>query len=87
VLASLPASKAGEQPRTFMTVEHSDPKHQANAVAKLATFVAAPWMAEQVPASLADFRKGPASAEPAPQTIQIPGPAPAIITSPDIKVK
>jgi hypothetical protein len=87
VLASLPASKAGEQPRTFMTVEHSDPKHQANAVAKLATFVAAPWMAEQVPASLADFRKGPATAEPAPQTIQIPGPAPAIITSPDIKVK
>ena len=87
VLASLPASKAGEPPRTFMTVEHSDPKHQANAVAKLATFVAAPWMAEQVPASLADFRKGPASAEPAPQTIQIPGPSPAIITSPDIKVK
>lgn len=81
------SAKPGEADRTFVTVAHSDPKHQANAVAKLATFVAAPWMVEQVPASLADFRKGPASAEPAPQTIQIPGPSPAIITSPDIKVK
>lgn len=81
------SAKPGEAARTFVTVAHSDPKHQANAVAKLATFVAAPWMVEQVPASLADFRKGPASAEPAPQTIQIPGPSPAIITSPDIKVK
>ena len=60
---------------------------QANAVAKLATFVAAPWMAEQVPTSLAAFRKGPAATEATPQTIQIPGPSPAIITSPDIKVK
>lgn len=86
-LDSAAAAKPGEQGQTFVTVTHSDPKHQANAVAKLATFVAAPWMAEQVPASLADFRKGPGSAEPAPQTIQIPGPAPAVITSPDIKVK
>jgi hypothetical protein len=80
-------AKAGEPGRALLTVAHSDSKHQANAVAKLAIFVAAPWMVEQVPASLADFRKGPASAEPAPQTIQIPGPSPAIITSPDIKVK
>ena len=89
VLASLPASKAGEQPRTFMTVEHSDPKHQANAVAKLATFVAAPWLAEQVPGSLADFKKAqqaPAT-EGVASTIQIPGPAPTIITSPEIKLK
>ena len=81
------AAKPGEAARAFVTVTHSDPKHQANAVTKLATFVAVPWMVEQVPPSLADFRKGPVSAEPAPQTIQIPGPAPAIITSPDIKVK
>lgn len=86
-LRSAGPAKPGESARAFVTVTHSDPKHQANAVAKLATFTAVPWMVEQVPASLADFRKGPASAEPAPQTIQIPGPAPAIITSPDIKVK
>ena len=86
-LDSAPSAKPGEAARAFVTVTHSDPKHQANAVTKLATFVAASWMVEQVPLSLADFRKGPVSAEPAPQTIQIPGPSPAIITSPDIKVK
>jgi hypothetical protein len=86
-LDTVAPGKAGETGRTFLTVAHSDPKHQANAVAKLATFVAAPWMAEQVPTSLAGFRKGPAATEAAPQTIQIPGPSPAIITSPDIKVK
>jgi hypothetical protein len=87
VLDSVQTAKPGETARAFVTVTHSDPKHQANAVTKLATFVAAPWMVEQVPPSLAEFRKGPVSAGPAPQTIQIPGPAPAIITSPDIKVK
>ena len=86
-LDSAPSAKPGEAVRAFVTVTHSDPKHQANAVTKLAAFVAAPWMVEQVPLSLADFRKGPVSAEPAPQTIQIPGPSPEIITSPDIKVK
>lgn len=86
-LDSAPSAKPGEAARAFVTVTHSDPKHQANAVTKLATFVAAPWMVEQVPLSLADFRKGPVSAEPAPQTIQIPGPSPEIITSPDIKLK
>jgi hypothetical protein len=86
-LDSVATAKPGESARAFVTVAHSDPKHQANAVAKLATFVAAPWMTEQVPPSLADFRRGPASTEPAPQTIQIPGPSPAIITSPDIKLK
>ena len=86
-LDSAPSAKPGEAARAFVTVTHSDPKHQANAVTKLATFVAASWMVEQVPLSLADFRKGPVSAEPAPQTIQIPGPSPAIITSPDIIVK
>jgi len=87
ILRSAGPAKPGESARAFVTVTHSDPKHQSNVVTKLATFTAAPWMVEQVPASLADFRKGPASAEPAPQTIQIPGPAPAIITSPDIKLK
>jgi len=90
---TLTFSKAGgkspaEQPKTFVRVAHSDPKHPANATAKKAAFVAASWLAEQVPASLADFRKGqqPAAETPAPP-IQIPGPAPAIITTPDIKTK
>lgn len=86
-LRSAGPANPGESARAFVTVTHSDPKHQSNMVTKLATFVAAPWMVEQIPPSLADFRKGPASAEPSPQTIQIPGPAPAIITSPDIKLK
>ena len=49
----------------------------------------AAWLAEQVPGSLADFKKGlqQPAAEPTAPTIQIPGPAPAIITSPEIKVK
>jgi len=87
------ANLAGTAPtdpgKTFLRVEHSDPKHKANATAKLAAFVAAPWLAEQVPGSLADFKKAQQApaAEGAPSTIQIPGPAPTIITSPEIKLK
>ncbi len=87
------AKPAGAAPadagKTFLRVEHSDPKHRANSTAKLAVFVAPPWLAEQVPGSLADFKKGQQApaAEAPPTTIQIPGPAPAIITSPEIKVK
>ena len=77
-----------EAPKTYVRVEHSDPKHKSNALLKQAVFIAAPWLADQVPASLADFRKAqqPAPEAPAP-AIRIPGPAPAIVTSPDIKVK
>ena len=87
------ANLAGTAPtdpgKTFLRVEHSDPKHKANATAKLAAFVAAPWLAEQVPGSLADFKKAQQApaAEGVPSTIQIPGPAPTIITSPEIKLK
>ena len=87
------ANLAGTAPtdpgKTFLRVEHSDPKHKANATAKLANFVAAPWLAEQVPGSLADFKKAQQApaAEGAPSTIQIPGPTPTIITSPEIKLK
>ena len=86
--AKLAGATPNDAPKTFVRVEHSDPKHKANALAKKAVFVAASWLAEQVPATLADFRKGqqPAPEAPSP-TIQIPGPAPAIITSPDVKVK
>jgi hypothetical protein len=86
--AKVATAKPNEQPKTFVRVEHSDPKHPANALAKKAVFVAAPWLAEQVPGSLADFKKGQQPApEPVAPPIPIPGPAPAIITSPDIKVK
>jgi hypothetical protein len=87
--ANLAGTAPTEPGKTFVRVEHSDPKHKANATAKLANFVAAPWLAEQVPGSLADFKKAQQApaAEGAPSTIQIPGPAPTIITSPEIKLK
>lgn len=87
--AKLAGATPNDQAKTFVRVEHSDPRHKANATAKQAAFVAASWLAEQVPGSLADFKKAQQSpaAEPAAPTIQIPGPAPAIITSPEVKVK
>jgi hypothetical protein len=87
--AKLAGTAPNDPGKTFVRVEHSDPKHKANALAKKAVFIAAPWLAEQVPASMADFQKSlrQPAAEPAAPTIQIPGPAPAIITSPDVKIK
>ena len=87
--AKLAGVAPNDQGKTFVRVEHSDPKHKANAIAVKAAFIAAPWLAEQVPSSLADFKKAQQqpAAEPTAPTIQIPGPAPAIITSPDIKLK
>ena len=86
--AKVGGATPNEQPKTFVRVAHSDPKHPANATAKKAAFVAAAWLAEQVPASLADFRKGqqPAAETPAP-VIQIPGPAPTIVPPKEITVK
>lgn len=77
----------GAPPRAFVRVAHSDPAHKANAMAKQAVLVAAPWMLEQLPASLADFRKGPASGAEAPSLTPIPGPAPIIVAPTEIKVK
>ena len=86
--AKLAGSAPNDPGKTFVRVEHSDPKHKANALAKKALFIAAPWLAEQVPGSLADFKKGQQPApEPTAPTIQIPGPSPSIITSPEIKIK
>ena len=87
--AKLAGTTPNDQGKTFVRVEHSDPKHKANATGKKAVFIAAPWLAEQVPGSQADFKKSlqQPSAEPAAPTIQIPGPAPAIITSPEVKIK
>ena len=79
--AKLAGANPNEQSKAFVRVAHSDPKHQANAAAQKAVFVAASWLAEQVPGSLAEFKKGQQpAAEPATPTIQIPGPAPAAPT-------
>jgi hypothetical protein len=87
--AKLAGTAPNDAGKTFVQVGHSDPRHKVNATAKKAAFVAPAWLAEQVPGSLADFKKGlqQPAAEPAAPTIQIPGPAPAIITSPEIKLK
>ena len=75
--AKLAGATPNDQGKVFVRVGHSDPKHQANAVAKKAVFTAPSWLAEQIPGSLAEFKKAqqPAADAPAP-TIQIPGPAP-----------
>ena len=87
--AKLAGTAPNDPGKTFVRVEHSDTKHKANVTAKKAAFIAPSWLAEQVPGSLADFKKAQQqpAVEPTAPTIQIPGPAPAIITSPDIKLK
>ncbi len=72
----LAADKAGEPAKVFLSVAHSDAAHPANAADKLAVFTAPGWLGEQLPGSLADFRKGPEQAAPAaPSLLPIPGPA------------
>ena len=74
------AKLAGAQPndpgKLFVRVTHSDPKHKANIADKLAAFTAPAWLSEQLPASLADFRKGGQPAA-APSFLPIPGPTQA----------
>jgi hypothetical protein len=87
-LAKLAGAAPNDQGKTFVRVEHSDPKHPANATARKAAFLAPAWLAEQVPGTLADFKKGQTpSAESAAPVIQIPGPAPTIVPPAEIKVK
>ena len=75
-----------EQPRTFLQASHSDPAHPLNAVSRLAVFVAAPWMVEQLPASLKAFRQGPGQpAEAAPSPA--PGPAAELVAPTETKAK
>jgi hypothetical protein len=75
--ARLAAAKPNEPGKAFVRVEHSDPKHASHALNKQALFVAAPWLAEQVPASAADFRKSltPEAAPTAAPLIPILGPS------------
>jgi Domain of unknown function (DUF4340) len=85
-LAKTAATGPNESPKLWMRVAHSDPKHKANGMTAKAEFIAPPWLAEQLPATLADFNKAvePPPAAPAPgagPTLNIPGlgpvPAPA----------
>jgi hypothetical protein len=76
------AKLAGAQPndpgKFFVRVTHSDSKHKANAADKLAVFTAPAWLSEQLPASLAEFRKaGQPAAPAAPSFLPIPGPTQA----------
>lgn len=76
------ARLAGAQPndpgKLFVRVTHSDPQHPANAADQKAVFTAPSWLAEQIPASFADFQKaGQPAAPAAPSLLPIPGPAPA----------
>ena len=88
--AKLAGKTPNEQGKVFVRVAHSDPKHKTNSLAAKGEFIAQSWLAEQVPASAADFKKSQQAQAEAGQTaptIQIPGPSPTIVTSPEIKVK
>lgn len=76
--AKLASAQPNAPGKLFVRVTHSDPKHPANAADKLAVFTAPAWLSEQLPASLADFRKAGQPAGPAaPSFLPIPGPAQA----------
>jgi hypothetical protein len=77
-LAKTAAAGPNESPKLWMRVTHSDPKHKSNGMTAKAEFIAPPWLAEQLPATLADFRKAlePPPAAPATgagPTLNIPG--------------
>lgn len=77
-LAKTAATGPNESPKLWMRVTHSDPKHKANGMTAKAEFIAPPWLAEQLPATLADFNKAlePPPAQPGPgagPTLNIPG--------------
>lgn len=78
-----------DQPKYLARVGHSDPRHPLNALSQKVDFVAAAWIAEQVPATYAAFKKaqqppGPGEETPTPP-IQIPGPPPTIIKGANVK--
>ena len=74
--AKLASAQPNAPGKLFVRVTHSDPKHPANAADKLAVFTAPAWLSEQLPTSLADFRKAGQPAA-APSFLPIPGPAQA----------
>lgn len=77
-LAKTAATGPNESPKLWMRVTHSDPKHKSNGMTAKAEFIAPPWLAEQLPATLAEFKKAvePPPAQPGPgagPTLNIPG--------------
>jgi hypothetical protein len=87
--AKTAATGPNESPRLWMRVAHSDPKHKANGMTAKAEFIAPPWLAEQLPATAADFTKlvDPPPAPPAPgagPTLNIPGLGP-VAAPPGVK--
>ena len=87
--AKVAGKTPNDQPKFFARLQHSDAKNRLNTLGAKVDFVAAPWIAEQVPASYADFKKAqqppaPAEAPPLPP-IRIPGPDPTIINGSNVK--
>jgi hypothetical protein len=83
-LAKTAATGPNESPKLWMRVTHSDPKHKSNGMTAKAEFIAPPWLAEQLPATLAEFKKAvePPPAQPGPgagPTLNIPGLGPISI--------
>jgi hypothetical protein len=86
VFTRTPGTSPTDAGKTFVQASHSDPAHQANASARLAVFVAAPWMVEQLPASLKAFQQGPG--QPAePSATPPPGPAATVAPPTETKAK
>jgi hypothetical protein len=81
-----PGTSPTDAGKTFVQASHSDPAHQANTAVRLAVFVAAPWMVEQLPASLKAFQQGPGQPT-EPSAPPPPGPAATIAPPTETKAK
>ncbi len=68
-LGRLPGATPADQPKLFVRAAHSDPKHPANALTAKAEFAMSGWLADQIPATVADFRK---AVEPPPPPAETP---------------
>ncbi|MFM9001671.1 MAG: DUF4340 domain-containing protein [Opitutia bacterium] len=66
-IGRLPGPTPADQPRMFVRAAHSDPKHPANALGAKAEFTMSGWLGEQVPATVADFRKAVEPPPPPPE--------------------
>ena len=68
-LGRVPGATPADQPKLFVRAKHSDPKHPANALGAKADFAMSGWLADQIPATVADFRK---AVEPPPPPADVP---------------
>ncbi|MGA0134472.1 MAG: DUF4340 domain-containing protein [Opitutales bacterium] len=59
-------ASANDQPRLFVRPAHSETGHRINSLTAKAEFAVSGWLAEQVPATVADFRKAVDPPPPAP---------------------